>query len=99
MTNFIRSAVASAALASLGIAIFATTAQAAVGQAALGNCYEAVVNACNTKPDHAVNPCINSGLDQCDAEHSASIQLPEAQINALKARVMRGVRPGLARAQ
>lgn len=70
MTNFIRAAVASAALAGLGLATFATAAQAAAGQSALGNCYEAVVNACNKKPDHAVNPCINSGLDQCDAEHS-----------------------------
>ena len=92
MKNFIRAAVASAALAGLGIGIFATTAQAAVGQSALVKCYDSVIAACNTKPDHAVNPCVESGLDQCDAQHSASIQLPGAQIDALRASALRNVR-------
>lgn len=92
MTRFIHATFASAALAGLGIAILASTAQAAVGQTALGKCYDIVVAACNKKPDHAVNPCVNNGLDQCDEEH-ASIELPGTQIDALRTTALRGVRP------
>lgn len=92
MTKFIRAAVASAALAGFGIGILATSAPAAASASALAKCYDAVVAACNKKPDHAVNPCVNSGLDQCDAEHSAAIQLPGSQIDALRSTAMRKLR-------
>ena len=74
MTKFIRAIVASAALTGMGLAIFTGAAQAAVGQTALGKCYDLVTAACNKKPDHAVNPCLNSGFDQSDEEHGASIE-------------------------
>jgi hypothetical protein len=96
MTKFNRAIIASAALAGLGMAIFASTAQAAVGQTALGKCYDSVVAACNKKPDHAVNPCVNSGLDQCDEEHAESIQLPGTTIGKLRANALRSVRPVMA---
>ena len=95
MTKFIRATIASAVLAGLGMAVFNSAAEAAV-QTALSKCYDSVVAACNTKPDHAVNPCINSGLDQCDAEHSAAIQLPGTVIEALRASALRSMRPALA---
>jgi hypothetical protein len=99
MTKFIRTAIASAALAGLGMGVFTSAAQAALGETALGKCYNSVVSACNTKPDHAVGACVDNGLDQCDAEHSASIQLPGTVIGKLRASAMRSMRPAAAKTQ
>jgi len=89
MKNFIRSSIAAAVLAGFGLTMFANASHAALGQTALGKCYDRVIAACNKKPDHAVLPCANSGLDQCDEEHSASISLPAADIDALRSSALR----------
>ena len=95
MTKFIRATIASAALAGLGMGVFTGAAQAAV-VTPLAKCYDSVVAACNTKPDHAVNPCVNNGLDQCDEEHSASIELPGTEAGTLRASALRSMRPATA---
>jgi hypothetical protein len=91
MTKFVRATTASAALVGIGMAIFASTAQAALGETALGKCYNSVVASCNTKPDHAVGSCVDNGLDQCDEEH-ASIELPGTEIDRLRASALRSLR-------
>jgi len=64
MTQTTRSLIASAALAALGIAVLTNISHASK----LSDCYDRVIAACNKKPDHAVNACVNSGLDQCDGQ-------------------------------
>jgi hypothetical protein len=70
MTNFIRIA------ALLGIALTATTAQAAVSNRA--ECYDVVIAHCNaTAGDHA-QQCAKGGMDQCDKEFD-KFELPPAR--------------------
>jgi hypothetical protein len=88
MNQPIRNAIITAVFASV---LAATAAQAQLGQTALSRCYDRVVAACNKKSDAAVNPCANSGLDQCDAEHKAQIQLPQTEISKLRANAMRRI--------
>ena len=93
MTLIARKTIAAAALAGIGLALYTNAAQAALGQTALGKCYDRVVAACNQKADHAVIPCANSGMDQCDEQHSSQIQLPAAQLDALRGNALRSLRP------
>jgi hypothetical protein len=81
-------AITTAVLASV---LLASAAQAQGGQTALSRCYDRVVAACNKKSDQAVNACVNSGLDQCDAQHKAQIQLPQTEISKLRANATRRI--------
>lgn len=59
-----------AAVAGSLAAPFAGPAHAAMNSRA--QCYDAVIAACNKKPDHAVNACVKNGLDQCDGQFKAN---------------------------
>jgi hypothetical protein len=75
----------------LAAVLLASAAPAQASASALAKCYDRVIAACNKKPDHAVNPCVNSGLDQCDAQHNAQIQLPQTEISKLRANATRRI--------
>ena len=68
MNENVRNLIASAALAALGIAFLTTLGHASP----LSDCYDRVIEACNKKPDHAVNACVTSGLDQCDGQYTSA---------------------------
>ena len=62
-------------------AAFTLTSTAALAGGAgnsLGDCYNHVISACN-ETAHPI-PCSNSGMDACDEEHSASIDLPDLEV-------------------
>lgn len=92
MYTTIRATIAAATFAALSTAFFANLGHTQGGQTGLSKCYDSVVAACNKKSGDAVNACANSGFDQCDKQHKASI-IPPAEISKLRANATRNVQP------
>lgn len=88
MNQTARSLIASAALAALGIAFLTNLGHATP----LSNCYDRVIAACNKLPDHAVNACVNNGLDQCDGQFASNSGNSSAAIAKLRASAMKKLR-------
>lgn len=68
-------------LALAAAAAFTLTSTAALAGNAgnsLGDCYNHVISACN-QTAHPIS-CSEGGMDACDEEHSASIELPDLNI-------------------
>ena len=80
MNENVRNLIASAALAALGIAFLTNLGHASP----LSDCYDRVIEACNKKPDHAVNACVTSGLDQCDGQYTSKGGSSSSEISKLR---------------
>jgi hypothetical protein len=81
MKNTARSAIAAAAFAAIGMAFLTNLAHTTP----LSDCYDNVIKACNKLPDHAVNSCVNNGLDQCDGQFTSKGGSSSAEISKLRA--------------
>jgi hypothetical protein len=93
MNQTTRTLVASAALAALGIVILTNLSHASK----LSDCYDRVIAACNKKPDHAVNACVTSGLDQCDGQFTSGGGSSQSEISKLRANALKAVKPAAQR--